>query len=257
MSFEFVSVDDAIARRGVRIVLLGNVPSPWGEAAKGIFHIKRVPFAVVRLARDSEKLAAWTRGDLSAPVVIHEDDAPIAGWKEIAELAERLAPEPRLLPAEPGTRSRVLEISGKFCNMEGLGWSRRLQAVHAGLQRTGGFTNDRVAGFLGRKYGYDPARAGLNEDRLVGLLGELAARLRAGRAEGDYYLGKTLSIADVYSATFTGLFHPLPHDECPMDPGIRQAFEWLDDRTRAALDPILLEHRDMMYARHLELPIRL
>jgi hypothetical protein len=33
--------------------------------------------------------------------------------------------------------------------------------------------------------------------------------------------------------------------------------ETRDPETDAALDPILLQHRDMMYARHLELPLSL
>jgi hypothetical protein len=37
----------------------------------------------------------------------------------------------------------------------------------------------------------------------------------------------------------------------------RAAFETRDARTDAALDPILLEHRDRMYATHLELPLSL
>ena len=42
-----------------------------------------------------------------------------------------------------------------------------------------------------------------------------------------------------------------------MDAGTRAAFEALDAHTEAALDPLLLEHRDMMYANHLELPLTL
>jgi len=42
-----------------------------------------------------------------------------------------------------------------------------------------------------------------------------------------------------------------------MDEAIRPAFSRRDPETDAALDPILLEHRDMMYARHLELPLSL
>jgi hypothetical protein len=42
MTFAYVSVEDAIERRGVRMVVVGNVPSPWGEAAKGILHIKGI-----------------------------------------------------------------------------------------------------------------------------------------------------------------------------------------------------------------------
>ena len=42
MTFAYVSVEEAIERRGVRMVVVGNVPSPWGEAAKGILHIKGI-----------------------------------------------------------------------------------------------------------------------------------------------------------------------------------------------------------------------
>jgi hypothetical protein len=38
---------------------------------------------------------------------------------------------------------------------------------------------------------------------------------------------------------------------------LRAAFEDLDPRTAAALDPILLDHRDRIYAEHLELPLTL
>jgi hypothetical protein len=69
MPFEYVSVEDAIARRGPRMVLLSKVPSPWGEAAKGIFHVKGVDFAAVRLVYDDAALESWA-GQLSAPVAI-------------------------------------------------------------------------------------------------------------------------------------------------------------------------------------------
>jgi hypothetical protein len=42
-----------------------------------------------------------------------------------------------------------------------------------------------------------------------------------------------------------------------MDPSTRAAFESRDQRIEAALDPILFEHRDMMYANSLELPLAL
>ena len=53
MAFEYVGVDEAIKRRGLRMVVVGDVPSPWGEAAKGIFHIKGIEWVAVRLAYDS------------------------------------------------------------------------------------------------------------------------------------------------------------------------------------------------------------
>ena len=42
-----------------------------------------------------------------------------------------------------------------------------------------------------------------------------------------------------------------------MSSATRAAFEALDAPTAAALDPALLAHRDMMYARHLALPLKL
>jgi hypothetical protein len=42
-----------------------------------------------------------------------------------------------------------------------------------------------------------------------------------------------------------------------MEASTRAAFETLDAQTEAALDPILFQHRDMMYAEHLELPLSL
>lgn len=255
MTFEYIDVDQAIAARGLRMVVLAGVPSPWSEAAKGIFHIKQLPWRAVRLAYDNEALKTWA-GQLSAPVVAHDDEPRRSGWAEILELAERLAPEPALLPADPAARTRALALAETFCAPNGLGWMRRLQTVHAGLQKAGGFS-ERIAGYLGSKYGYTPEIGTTAGARTRELLATIADTLRARRAAGDdYYLG-ALSAVDVYSATFMALFKPLPEEHCPMNPATRAAFEWLDAETAAAIDPVLLEHRDMMYARHLELPLSL
>jgi len=240
----------------MRMVVVGQVPSPWGEAAKAFFHLKRIDFAAVRLVYDSDALKAWAR-ELSGPVVIYDDEAPRSGWAEILMLAERLAPAPALLPMTPDARGRALLLADKFCGRDGLGWNRRLQLVHAGHSGIGGF-NPRIAGYLGGKYGYDAARAPASDARVLELLGELSAVLRAQRDAGhSYYLGDTLTAVDIYSAAFMALFKPLPDAQCAMHPGVRAALEWLDAPTAAALDPILLEHRDLVYQRHLELPLSL
>ena len=82
MPFEYASVEDAIARRGLRMVVVGGVPSPWGEAAKGILHVKRIEWAAVRLAYDSDALKRWA-GQRSGPVAIYDDEPPRAAWDEI------------------------------------------------------------------------------------------------------------------------------------------------------------------------------
>lgn len=256
MAFQYVSVDEAMKRSGLRMVVVGGVPSPWGEAAKGLFHIKGIEWVAVRLVYDDEALKEWA-GQRNGPVAIYENERPRSGWAEILLLAERLAPTPSLLPTDPAERALVFGLAHEICGESGLGWSRRLQLVEAGLQNAGGFPA-RVAAYLGKKYGYSPEAGAASGPRVAELLRMLAARLKAQRAAGSrYYVGGSLTAVDVYSATVTAMFRPLPPAECPMDESTRTAFETPDERIEAALDPILLEHRDMMYEKHLELPLSL
>ena len=114
---------------------------------------------------------------------------------------------------------------------------RRLQVVHATHQKQGGFP-ERVAGYLGRKYGYTPEVGASAGARVRELLGLFARELRTQRAAGgSYYLGDRLSALDVYSATFMGLLSPLPEPQCRMNPAIRAAFETLDEETRRGARP--------------------
>jgi glutathione S-transferase len=256
MTFQYVSVEDAIGRAGLRMVVVGGVPSPWGEAAKGIFHIKGLPWVAVRLAYDSDALKQWA-GQRSGPVGIYDNERPRAGWAEILLLSERLAPAPALLPADAAERALVFGLAHELCGEAGLGWSRRLQLVHAGLHNSGGFS-ERVAQYLGKKYGYSPEAGAAAGVRVAQLLRMLAARLNAQRSAGSrYFVGDSLTAVDVYSAAFMAMFSPLPPEHCAMDAASRVAFELRDAATEAALEPALFEHRDMMYTRHLELPLSL
>ena len=253
MSIQYVTVEEAIPRAGLRMVVVANAPSPWGEAAKEFFRIKGLDYVAVRLVYDNDALARWA-GQLSGPVVVYNEEPPRSGWAEILMLAEQLAPSPPLLSLEPNARGRALALANDFCSEHGLGWTRRQQLVHASLTLNTGFSA-QAAGYLGKKYGYDPARADTYGPRVRELLGKCAAALRT--AGGEYYHGATFGAVDIYSAAFMALFKPLPEAVCAMHARARAAFEWLDDETRAALDPILIEHRDRMYARHLETPLSL
>lgn len=256
MTFQYMGVEEARRRNGLRMVVVGSVPSPWGEAAKGILHFKGVEWAAVRLIYDSEPLREWA-GQRSGPVAIYDNEPPRSGWAEILLLAERLAPTPSLLPEDAAERALVFGLSHEICGEAGLGWSRRLQLIHAGLQNVGGFP-EQVAKYLGRKYGYRPQTGVAATLRVAALLGMLWARLKGQREKGSrYYVGNSLTAVDVYSATFMALFDPLPHEQCEMAASMRAAFETRDAHTEAALDPILFEHRDMMYAEYLELPLSL
>ena len=257
MPVQYLSVEEAIARPGLRMVVVGDVPSPWGEAAKGILHIKRIEWAAVRLRYDSDALKTWTGGRRDGPIAFYEQEPARPGWAEILLLAERLAPTPALLPADAAERALLFGIAHEICGEAGLGWARRLQLIHAGLNGSGGFP-PRIAAYLGKKYGYSPELGAAAAERVASLLRTLVARLRAQRAAGSrYHLGNTLTALDVYSATFSAMFAPLSHEQCAMDATTRAAFETKDAVVDAALDPILFEHRDMVYAQHLELPLAL
>ncbi len=257
MTFQYLPVEQAIPHPGLRMVVVGNVPSPWGEAAKGILHIKGIDWVAVRLAYDSEPLKQWTGGQLNGPIAFYEQERPRSGWAEILLLAEHLKPTPSLLPAEPAERALAFGLAHEILGEGGLCWTRRLQLVNAGLQDKPGFPAP-VAKYLAKKYGYSQEAATAYGTRVQALLGMLAKRLKQQRDAGSsYYVGNALTAVDIYSATAMALFGPLPHEQCAMKADTRAAFEALDAQTKAALDPILFEHRDRLYAQHLELPLSL
>jgi glutathione S-transferase len=256
MPVEFVDFEDARRRDGLRMVVVSGVPSPWGEAAKGLLYVKQIPWVAVRLDVSNRAMIDWT-GQRSGPVAMYEDESPRSGWAEILILAERLAPKPALLPSDALQRALAFGISHEICGEGGLGWCRRLQGVHAAMSDAGGFPKG-VAEYLGPKYGYRPEEAATYDARVTAILEMLARRLRAQREGGSrFYLGDSLSAVDIYSAAFMALFRPLPQELCPMPEGMRAAFESRDPAIEKALDPILIEHRELVYEEYLELPLSL
>src|SRR5579871_5139452 len=113
---EYLTPEQAQDLPGLRLVLTAGVPGPWGEAAKAIFRYKGIPFTpVAQLAgQANEALVRWT-GFRNAPVVIYEDERPIDRWSDILFLAERLRPEPTLLPPNSLDRALVFGISNEMC----------------------------------------------------------------------------------------------------------------------------------------------
>lgn len=256
MPFDYIDASDAKTRDGLRMVVVRGVPSPWGEAAKGIFHIKELEWAAVALDAQDEALRAWT-GSSSAPAAINNDEKPRTGWAEILLLAERLEPQPALLPSDPAERTLVFGLGHELLGEDGLAWARRLQLVAAGLKGEGGFQGP-VAPYIGSKYGYTEETGARCGARVVSLLNMLSERLSAQKAAGSGFLvGHAVSAADIYFATTMAMFAPLSEDMCKMSSRTRAAFETFDAPTKAALDPALVAHRDMMYRDYLETPLSL
>ena len=99
---------------------------------------------------DSEALKEWA-GQRSGPIAMYKDEGPRAGWAEIPPLTERLRSERlrcyrRTKPTAPLRWAWPANFGE-----EGLGWSRRLQLIHADLQRQAGGFPERVSKYLGKK----------------------------------------------------------------------------------------------------------
>jgi glutathione S-transferase len=255
---KFVDLETARSARGLRLIVLAGVPSPWSEAAKGIFRIKGIDFVAVRMQSADDAVQRWT-GSRNAPVAIYDDEPPRTGWAEILALAERLDQRVRLLPVDVETRAHVHGFSHEILGENGLLWCARLVTIDASLTSEGARAFPlRSARYLASRYGYAPERISAAQERMFEALGALDRLLAQGHcAGGPYYFGEQLSALDVYSAVAMGILAPLPEELCPMHPAARAGFSWLYDQIRDRLPAGLLEHRDLIYARHLGLPVEL
>ena len=261
MGAVYVEVERARAMPGLRLVLTTGVPGPWGEAAKGIFHAKGIPFTRVAQSAgaDNEALFAWT-GHRNAPVAVYENEPARTGWAEILGLAERLQPEPALVPADPEDRVRCFGIAQELMGENGFGWCRRLMLLRPGMgdSDTPPEPMRATLGRMARQYGYSRAAADAAPERVAEILAMLARQLAAQRVFGRRYLvGDHLSAADIYWAAMAALVAPLPAEVCAMPEMLRGLYADPGPRVAAALDPALLEHRDRIYREHMEFPLAL
>jgi glutathione S-transferase len=253
----YLSVSEARSAPGLRLVLSVGVPGPWGEAAKSLFHVKRIPFLPVRQVpgMPNEELVEWT-GHANAPVAVYDDEAPRAAWRDILELAERLGPSPRLLPEDPVEKEQVLDLAHALCGEEGFGWCRRLMMVDALLDPGMPEGARRSGEYLGERYGYTKEKAAEAPHRAAEILRRLGATLRSQRERGrDFLVGSSLTAADLYWAAFAAMVEPMPVDRCPMPEMIRAWYSNTGPVVAAAIDPALLDHRDRVYGSYLPLPM--
>lgn len=257
---KFFNIEEAREQSGMRLICGRGVPGPWAEAAKGIMDVKNVPYTRGEfvIGADHTALIAWT-AQASVPVLAWNDEFPKSNWAEQLYLAERIAPEPQLIPADAAERRRLFGYANEICGMHGLGWSRRLVLIHDGLSNPDLPQENRA--FLeafGAKYGYSPQTGETASARVAGILGELCALLESQREQGSrYMIGDRLSALDIYWAGFSHLFELMPPDLCPMLDEFRPLYQTDNPQVRAATKPILIEHRDFIYREHLVLPMDL
>ncbi|MCH9675556.1 MAG: hypothetical protein K0U93_29235 [Gammaproteobacteria bacterium] len=255
-----VSIAEAKAMSGVRIVTRKGVPTAWAEAAKGIFHVKRTDAVLAQEAESDEKGAhlQWT-GEAGAPIVAYDDEKMRTGWMEILLLAERMAPAahgvPALVPADGSQRATMFGVSNEICGELGLAWCLRLLMIDRALENEGapGTFPVKIAKYLAAKYGYYPQSLAVAHARVMTILDTLSQTLGAGR----YLVGDTLTAADIYWATFGNMFGLLSPEELPAAQMVRQAWGAVGGSMREQVPANLVAHHRYVYERYLTLPVQL
>ena len=251
---KFLSVADVIKRSGLRLVLVQGAPSPWSQAAKAMLEYKGLEFATAPQipGGDNHDLVAWA-GVNSGPVLAWNEGRPLNRWNDILFLLERLAPHRPLVPDAPAERVQLMGLSYEICGELGLGWNRRLSLFRPAMQS--GQAPSSVHA-MSRKYGYNESDVAAANLRQIAMLELLASVLKAQHAKGsEFFVGHSLSAVDFYWAAFCNIFAALPQEVCPMAPATRAMFEAVDPQVLAALDPVLLEHRDRILRAQFKLPM--
>jgi glutathione S-transferase len=256
---KWLDVGEARSRTGLRLVLTIGVPGPWGEGAKGIFHAKGIAFdrVIQTPGQPNAELVAWT-GESNAPQAIYDDEAPRNRWNDIVLFAERIAPDPPLLPVDPSERATLFGLLHELCGEDGFGWSRRLMLLTPVMALPDDHPGRALVAQIAGRYGFSPEAAARAPGRAAAVVRLFARQLAAQRARGrEYLIGEGLSALDIYWAAFAALIEPLPPDLCAMPEPLRRSYAHRHPVVDAALDPALLAHRDLVYERHLELPVDL
>ena len=258
---EIISIADAKERSGVRLVLTEGAPGPWGEAIKGMLHVKKISYVRVRQmpGTDDPELLAWT-GIRNAPQLIADDEPAIHAWSDLIHFVDRWADTPALIPEDPKLRALMFGLIHELAAEDGLAWNRRLCLFKPIIDMAKENPNPAFETVLAlaRHYRYSEEAVARAPHRAAEVLGLFTRKLQEQRASGsEYLLGDTLSALDVYWATFLALCSPLSEDLCPMPDYLRQSYANIDETVRAALDPGLIEHRDFIYKTYLELPVEL
>ncbi len=253
----FVELEEARATKGIRVVIATNVPSPWSQAALGLLDMKGLDYLAVRFRRGDEQIKSWT-GAWNAPIVLVDDEPARTGWAEIVMLTERLGGPLSLVPENDEARVKMFGLSNEVLGEGGLAWCVRLLLIHRSFETDGreGWPKP-VADYLAPRYGFAPDRVASSRSRAVSVLSLLDQILAESRGRGnEYLLGPAPTALDVHAAVVLAVVAPLPDTECPMPPPVRHAFETLDPSVRQAVPSALVQHRALMFERHLVRPVR-
>ena len=130
------------------------------RGGQGVLHVKKLPYVKVRqeLGGENRALLEWT-SQASAPVMVWNEEWPRSLWNDQLYLAERLQPDPPLVPANLEDRVLMFGYANEICGANGFGWSKRLTIIRDGLGNPDP-AGRQLFNYLANKYGYDKAAAG-------------------------------------------------------------------------------------------------
>lgn len=239
---------------GLRLALTTGLPAPWSMAARFMFDVKKIPYVPVEQlgGQANEDLIAWT-GHRNAPVAMLDDEPGRTNWADIIDLAERLEPEPRLVPQDTEDRLRMFGLANEIAGASGLTYSAR-HSMTANMLNSGIEALQPVAERFAKSYGYSEAAAAKSGARMTQILTTLGDQLEAQKAKGSrYFIGTGLTALDLLWASFSNTMRPLPDDINPMPAHMRTMYEAMGDSVN--LPEILLEHRNYIYDKYIALPL--
>ena len=260
VTLTYASLAEARTMSGLRLIL-GEVavPGPWREACKGIFHVKKIPYTPVATAGkdgSQRELIEWT-AQSSAPVAIWNDERPRSTWIEQLYLAERLQPEPALIPANAGDRVLMFGLINEIAGENGIGWQRRQTLIHGTVSNPK--TDQRTRDFwrrFGSKYLYseEAAAAASRASRIDSKdAGGTTGKSESQRQQVLHQrsaLGPRHLLGDVFRD------HPAAAGRAVPDGGLISRYVHREESAGAGGgSPLLFEHRDFIYREYLELPI--
>ena len=74
---EFVTIEEARAATGMRLILAQGIPGPWAEGIRGVLSVKKIPVLRGRFEMNSDHrdLIDWS-AQSSVPVIAWNDEPP-------------------------------------------------------------------------------------------------------------------------------------------------------------------------------------
>ena len=251
---QYLSVEEAQQTPGLKLVLTQGVPGPWSEFAKYMFGHHQLDYVAVaqKGGGRNPELVAWTR-HRNAPIALYKEEAPRVRWLELLDLAERLGTGSSLIPSDTVQRMAMIGLCNEIAGESSFAWNARLLMLDAGVQAAGQGVTAKNPMYA--DYQYDSDVIASAKEKVETFLAYFTELLQEQKKQGsDYIIGDNLTAVDLCWAAFSNMLQSLPEADNPMPNGLRQSWAILAKNINA-YDPILINHRDRIFAKHLSLPL--